>query len=165
MKPQLRPARASDAPRLTRIAHAAKRHWGYPQAWILLWRRGLSVRPDHLRRHAVTVALVRGQIAGFASVRIAGRGASLEHLWILPVAMGQGIGRALLEHVLRTCARRGVRVLEVIADPNATGFYRDLGGRNAGMVRSAPAPRTLPRLRFVPMLGSRRSGNLRRGAP
>lgn len=152
MPPRLRPARPADAPGLTRIAHAAKRHWRYPEAWIVLWRAGLTVRPAHLRNHAVTVALSRGRIAGFVSVRIAGRGAGLEHLWVLPAAIGRGLGRALLGHALRHCARRGVRVLEVSADPNAAGFYRALGGRDAGTVNAVPAPRKLPHLRFRPML-------------
>lgn len=162
---RLRPARPADAPRLTRIAHAAKRYWGYPAAWIRLWRASLTVRPAHLRRHAVTVALLRGRIAGFVSVRIAGRGAELEHLWVLPAAIGRGVGGALFAHALRRCARRGARVLEVSADPNAAGFYRALGGRDAGTTDSVPAPRKLPHLRFVPVLGSRRRGKPGRGKP
>lgn len=165
MPARLRPARAADAPRLTQIAHAAKRHWGYPEAWIALWRAGLSVRPAHLRSHAVTVALSRGRVAGFVSVRIAGRSAELEHLWVLPAAIGRGLGRALLAHALRHCARRGVRVLEVAADPYAAGFYRALGGRDAGAVRSVPVPRKLPCLRFDTLLGSRRREKPRGGTP
>ena len=165
MRVRLRPARPADAPRLTRIAHAAKRHWGYPEAWIRLWRAGLTVRPAHLCRHAVTVALLRGRISGFVSVRIEGRGAELEHLWVLPAAIGRGVGRVLFAHALWRCARRGVRGLGVTADPNAADFYRALGGRDAGTVRSVPPPRKLPHLRFVPVLGSRRRGKPRGGKP
>lgn len=165
MRVRLRSARPADAPRLTRIAHAAKRHWGYPDAWIVLWRAGLTVRASHLRRHAVTVALSRGRIAGYVSVRIEGRVAELEHLWVQPAVIGRGVGRALFAHALCRCARRGVRVLGVTADPNAADFYRSRGGRDAGTVRSVPAPRKLPHLRFVPVLGSRRRGKPRGGKP
>lgn len=41
----LRPATPADAAVLTEIAHAAKRHWGYPERWVQLWRAALTITP------------------------------------------------------------------------------------------------------------------------
>jgi GNAT superfamily N-acetyltransferase len=47
----------------------------------------------------------------------------LEHLWVLPDWMGQGIGRALFRHAAERAAARGALSLTIEADPNAEPFY------------------------------------------
>jgi predicted N-acetyltransferase YhbS len=48
---------------------------------------------------------------------------------VLPERMGEGVGRALFEHALRTAASLGAGVVGIEADPNAEGFYRRMGAR------------------------------------
>ena len=55
----VRRAFGSEAPVLTRVARAAKRHWKYPEAWIARWRDALTVTPAFVERHPVRCA-VRG---------------------------------------------------------------------------------------------------------
>ena len=37
----------------TRIAFAAKRHWGYPERWIKYWSDGLTIAPEFARNNEV----------------------------------------------------------------------------------------------------------------
>ena len=75
----------------------------------------------------------------------------LEHVWVEPALHRRGVGRRLVMRALETARARGARVVELLADPYATGFYERLGARLAGQVH-APMPgardRTLPRYEF-----------------
>ena len=145
---RLRDAAAEDAPRLTEIAHAAKRHWGYPEGWIEAWRDALTLTPGAIRRWRVRVAVAEDALAGFHAVSVDGDAAALEHLWIDPPWIGSGIGRMLFEDAVRTAAAHGARELVIDSDPHAEAFYLRMGARRAGEV-PAPMdgiPRILPRL-------------------
>jgi GNAT superfamily N-acetyltransferase len=143
-----RAAVPADAPALSRIALAAKRHSGYPDEWIELWRRELTVTPEDVECDYFSVAEKSAQIAGFISVSVAGHNAEIEHLWELPEFIGQGVGRALLQQALDWCASRGLTSARVVADPNALGFYL-AGGKLIGRQASVPAPRELPVVQFT----------------
>src|SRR2546425_12745676 len=58
-------ARPDDAATLTEIAFAAKRHWGYPKAWIESWRDVLTVRPEFIAGHETYAAIDEGRAVGF----------------------------------------------------------------------------------------------------
>ena len=42
----IRRAKPAEAEVLTEIAHAAKRHWGYPENWIEHWKNDLTITPE-----------------------------------------------------------------------------------------------------------------------
>lgn len=142
----IRRAVSGDAAGLTAVAHAAKRHWGYPESWIALWERELTVSAELIERYPVHAAVERNVVAGFYALTFAGADCELEHFWVAPARMGAGVGRALFEHAVERCRAIGARRLWISADPNAEGFYRRLGARRVGEVPSTPAGRTLPRL-------------------
>ena len=146
----LRPATAEDCPRLSEVALAAKAHWGYPQAWLDVWREELTLTPEKLEAWRVTVAEVGGRIVGFAALgpATADRSlAELEHLWVDPESMGLGVGRRLMAAVVEQLRTLDVAGLEILSDPNAVGFYERLGARREGSVTGEllGQPRVLPR--------------------
>jgi ribosomal protein S18 acetylase RimI-like enzyme len=59
-------------------------------------------------------------------------GLHLDHLWIIPAAMGRGIGRALFEHAAEQARALGLATIKIEADPNAEGFYQRMGARRVG---------------------------------
>jgi GNAT superfamily N-acetyltransferase len=142
----IRRAVANDAAALTAIAHAAKRHWKYPEAWIALWQRDLTVSPEFIERYPVHAAVEADVLVGFYALTFASADCELEHFWVVPARMGTGIGRMLFEHAVERCRAIGAGRLWISADPNAEAFYRRLGARRVGDVPSTPAGRTLPRL-------------------
>lgn len=141
----IRPAVPSEAARLTDIAHAAKRHWGYADELLTLWRDDLTVTAANLAERPFYCAAQDGAIVGFHALST--DGGELEHLWVDPPAMGRGHGAALLGHAVE-CARRisGGGLLRIASDPHAEGFYLRMGAVRAGEVPSSPAGRVLPLL-------------------
>lgn len=147
----LRAATPADSAALTAIAQEAKAFWGYPPAWLAAWSAALTIEPDWLRANMAYVAAEREVAVGFVGVVAEAGGTwTLEHLWVRPGAMGQGVGRALLLRAQEIARAGGAVALELDADPFAESFYLRLGARRIGEV-SAPVlgiPRALPRLRF-----------------
>jgi GNAT superfamily N-acetyltransferase len=143
-------AAPSDADALTRIAHAAKRHWGYPERWIALWRNDLTVTSDFISGNEVFVAKSGEELIGFYALAFDDDKAELEHLWVRPDHIGCGAGRKLFEHARSRAASMGVAVMEISSDPNAEGFYLKMGARRVGEVVSEieGSRRALPRLVF-----------------
>jgi ribosomal protein S18 acetylase RimI-like enzyme len=125
-------ARPEDAPRLTEIAFAAKRHWGYPERWIEGWRDTLTMRPEFIAANVACSAVEDDYVAGFYVLTTEEDGLHLDHLWIRPAAMRRGIGRALFEHAIDQARNSGFAAIKIEADPNAEGFYKRMGATRAG---------------------------------
>ena len=125
-------ARPEDATRLTEIAFAAKRHWKYPEAWIESWREDLTINAEFLRDHETYVAMVDNHLAGFYAFEHTRGKLELSQMWVLPEAMGHGVGRALFRHAVKRARALGFHALEIESDPNAEGFYLRLGARRVG---------------------------------
>jgi GNAT superfamily N-acetyltransferase len=125
-------AKPEDAAALTEIAHAAKRHWGYPERWIESWRDILTMRPEFIAANVTYSAMEDGRAIGFYLLTTESDGLHLDHLWIIPHAMGRGIGRALFEHAVEQTRKLGHRTLRIEADPNAEGFYTRMGAQRVG---------------------------------
>lgn len=146
---RMRRARRGDCRDLTRIARAAKRFWGYPEKLLRLWDPDLRITPGFAARHGVYCAVGDGGVVGFYALSGRGPGRELKHMWVDPERIGSGIGRLMFAHSLGRLRRMGVTKLTIVSDPHAEGFYRKLGARRVGKVRSKPAGRTLPVLAFT----------------
>jgi ribosomal protein S18 acetylase RimI-like enzyme len=129
---QIKAARPEEAVRLTEIAFAAKRHWGYPENWMKSWREILTVTPDFIATHETFSAVIDDQSVGFYALRQKGTRLDLLHLWVLPKWMRRGIGRSLFCHALERVKALGFRELEIESDPNAEGFYQRMAARRVG---------------------------------
>ena len=143
-------AASTDASLLTEIAHAAKRHWGYPERWIESWRDTLTIRTEFITANVAYCAMEDAHPVGFYLLTNESDGLHLDHLWIAPHAMGRGIGRALFEHALEQTKRLGHRTLKIEADPNAEGFYTRMGARRiaVNVTRVEDQSRELPLMRY-----------------
>src|SRR5688572_10208167 len=150
MRIEIRRAYPEEADTLTEIAHAAKRHWNYPESWILQWQTDLTITREFITNHEVFSATINGEIAGCCALVVTHSLAEIEHMWIRPEQMGSGVGRALFEHARARAVELGANVLELSADPYAEGFYARMGAKRIGEV---PADmdgqsRVLPRMRI-----------------
>ena len=148
---EIRRARPDEAETLTALAQAAKRHWNYPPEWIDSWKSDLTLTPEFIANNEVFVAIVDDSIAGCCALVESESLVELEHMWIYPEQMGQGVGRALFEHTARRAVELGFSELELSADPNAEPFYQRMGATRIGDV---PADmfgeaRVLPRMRVA----------------
>ena len=146
---QIRRATPGEADTLTSIAHAAKRHWNYPEKWIEQWSADLTITPDFIAHNDVYVAVAGGDIAGCCALVVGDSLAELEHMWIDPQRMGNGVGRALFEYTKQRALELGLAELELSADPNAEGFYERMGAKRIGEIQADMdgQPRVLPRMK------------------
>jgi GNAT superfamily N-acetyltransferase len=126
-------AAPADAARLTAIALASKRHWDYPEDWLARWTAAMTLTPDFITRNEVYSAALAGERIAFYGLIPSRPKAVLEHLWVLPEFMGQGIGRGLFAHALARCRELGIARLEIQSDPHAQGFYTRMGARQVGV--------------------------------
>ena len=150
MNVEIRRAHPNEAEVLTTIAHAAKRHWKYPEDWIAQWKLDLTITPEFMRDNEVFVAVLNAQIVGCCALVLTDSLAEIEHMWLRPEYMGSGIGRALFTHATGRAKERGARILELSGDPNAEGFYARMGAKRIGEITggmSGEVNRTLPRMR------------------
>ena len=145
----IRPASADEAPVLTRIAHDAKRHWGYPEHWIKHWESDLTISADFIRDNHVYVAEEDGEIQGFYALSVIGDRAELEHMWVTPGRIGTGVGKELFLDAMERAAALNVNAVEILADPNAAGFYKHMGATQIGEIDASldGQSRTLPRMK------------------
>jgi predicted N-acetyltransferase YhbS len=145
----VRRARPSEADELTQLARGAKASWGYPADWLDSWREELTITADYVMRHQVFVADTGDGLAGVAALERVGGEAVLEHVWVAAGRQRQGIGEALVRHVLAVAREAGDRIVRVTSDPQALGFYERLGGRVSA---HAPAPMPGEPDRALPVL-------------
>jgi GNAT superfamily N-acetyltransferase len=96
-----------EADHLTALAHAAKRHWGYPESWIAHWKSDLTITTEFISTNEVFVALAGKDIIGCSALVLSDSVAELEHMWIKPEYMGKGVGRELLAQVTNRAAQFG----------------------------------------------------------
>ena len=124
---QIRRAKPDEADVLSEIAHAAKRHWGYPENWIRQWKSDLTITPEFIAKNEMYVAMYGEEIVGCCAIAFSESLVELEHMWIRPEHIGAGVGRALFVHVKERAAQLKIPALEISADPNAEGFYERMG--------------------------------------
>lgn len=147
---QIRRAVPQDSDALTALSLSSKAHWGYDPAFIEATRDDLIVTPEFITRHPTYLAENRdehpGPITGFYGLEPLGRDTmELEFLFVAPEHMGKGMGRRLLAHATATARDLGYRIIHIISDPHAEGFYRAMGAEPHGRWRSPVIPgRTLP---------------------
>lgn len=119
----------------------------------LQWRASLANRGDRdsLLANPDAIALPGEQIAdghvfvaeydntivGFAAVLPRDDGnAELDALFVDPGLWKRGLGRLLIDHCAALARGRGARILHVVGNPHAEGFYARCGFRTTGTVET-----------------------------
>jgi GNAT superfamily N-acetyltransferase len=105
-------------------------------------RDALLAHPDaielpaaHIASGHVFVAERDGAIVGFATVMPRADGsAELDALFVDPALWKRGVGRLLVERCADVARERAARVLHVVGNPQAEGFYVACGFRAHGTV-------------------------------
>jgi len=131
--PLFRRALPQEAATLTQIALTAKQSWGYPDEWMAEWRPDLTIAPGYIASSPVWVVETEGRVAGFLGLMHAGGQWHLDHLWVLPVFQGRGLGRALFDEAVRQARAAGTTELRIKSDPNAEPFYLKMGAVRTGL--------------------------------
>jgi len=138
----VRGARAGEAAALTALAVRSKAHWGYDDAFMRSSQASLTVGDADIAAGRVLVAERDHLVFGLARVEPDGE---LGLLFVDPLALNRGVGRALFDAAAALARRLGARRMAILADPNAALFYERMGARFVSHAPSDAIPgRTLP---------------------
>jgi GNAT superfamily N-acetyltransferase len=146
---EIRRAVPSEAPALTALARRSKAYWGYSKEFMRSFEEELTYSGDQVGGSDLTffVGEANGAMGGFYALsRVLPLEYELEALFVEPELIGQGLGRALLEHATCTVRSLGGESLIVQADPHTEDFYRAGGGERIGTRESGSIPN-----RFLPL--------------
>jgi GNAT superfamily N-acetyltransferase len=145
----IRPARVGESDALSALMLRSKAHWGYDDAFLEACRPWLVVTEASIAAGDVVVAERDGVAVGVASVIDEPPEVELDVCFVDPVAIGDGVGRLLVDAARDLARARGATAMRVQSDPHAESFYARLGAVHVGDVVSAVDPgRRLPLLRF-----------------
>ena len=144
----IREAEPGEAKSLSALALRSKAHWGYSDEFIDSCKAELTYHSCHIESNSFEFVVAERQkiIAGFYALTLVEETAfELDALFVEPDHIGEGIGRLLIEHALKTVAIRGGEGLIIQGDPNAEGFYLAAGAELIGSRASESIPgRMLP---------------------
>lgn len=127
---------------------ASKGYWGYSHEQLETWRSNLRFEETYIARNTVKLILKDDEVIGFFAI-VKGDTNELDHLWLLPKAIGKGYGNLVFAQIIAECNRLDMSNFYITSDPHAEGFYLKKGAMKVGEVYSEPQKRMLPKLIFT----------------
>ena len=141
---------AEDFSKLTDICIKTKKHWGYPDYLMDLWKDDLTITPRFIRNNIIMkIQNEKSEILGFGMVNQNGNENvyEIKHLWVLPEYSEKSVGRLLLEQLEGRVGHR--KTIKVVTDPHTLSFYRKYGYHKVGEAKSKPDGMALPVLKKI----------------
>lgn len=143
-----------EADELTRIMFDSKRHWGYPEEWFKLWE-DMTITPEKIRTWDFYVGRIQNEIVFFYSIKpLSTLGHfELEDCFVAPQHIGKGYGKILFDDVIvklkdKTKNTHDRASLRIMSDPNAEGFYLQMGAIKIGEEPTKIPDRMFPILEY-----------------
>jgi len=140
-------AEAKHAELLRDTLITSKGYWGYSQEQLEQWRSNLKFEEEYFARNIVKLVMAESEVIGFFAI-VKGDIDELDHLWLLPKAIGKGYGNLVFDEILLECKAQDITEFYIISDPDAEGFYLKKGALKVGEFYSEHQKRMLPKLKF-----------------
>ncbi len=125
----------------------SKSYWGYSTEQLEYWRSIVKFDAAYIQENKVVLICSTSKVVGFFAIK-RGDTDKLDHLWLLPEAIGKGIGNIAFDEILKQCTRLGILTFLITSDPDAEGFYLRKGAIQESHIWSDAQKRMLPQLRF-----------------
>ncbi len=126
----------------------SKSYWGYTTEQLEYWRGIVKFEASYIENNTVKVISLNSKIIGFFAIK-RGENDELDHLWLLPEAIGKGIGNIAFDEILVHCKQQGISSFLITSDPDAEGFYINRGAIRVAQVMSEAQNRMLPQLKYT----------------
>ncbi len=141
-------ALSSDAKRITELTIQSKDYWNYGPKQIEEWRDELTITPEYINENQVYKLKITDKLIGFYAYRPENqKKVKLNFLFVEPEYIGKGYGKLLLSDFLKRIGKKFEKVV-LDADPNAEKFYRRMGFKVIGQLKSSIENRSLPIMEF-----------------
>ncbi len=138
-------ATTSDAKVLTQLTIRSKAYWGYSKQQMLDWTEALTLPPSYFSTKEVYKLMANNQPIGYYSyTRLTAAVMKLENLFIDPEFIGKGFGKLLLLDFLNRIEQEDFATVTLDSDPNAQEFYKRLGFKVVGQMKTPVKDRYLP---------------------
>lgn len=136
-----------EAPHLRDLFYRSKAYWGYDEAFMQALRAEMGIQPEEIISGWV-YGLVdhTGRTLGYYHLLLREDHLHLEDLFIEPDCIGKGYGRRLFDHAVETARALGYSSFTFESDPNAEGFYLQLGAIRTGEHESIIPGRFIPHM-------------------
>lgn len=145
----IREARPDEHNELSALAMRSKGHWGYSSEFLESCRAELTYDAAECGSGRIWVAVAESEPVGFSFLSGHPPTGELAALFVDPIAIGTGVGKVLLAHVLHAASAERFARLALDADPAAESFYLHFGATRIGSSPSGSIPeRELPHLVF-----------------
>ena len=129
---------------LTETAMISKKTWGYSDDLMTLWKPDLEVSCEYILKNKVVKVFDRDKFVGFFGLKlIENNQVELDNLWFRPGCINKGYGRLVFQHIVNYLKLNGHKKFELVAEPNAKGFYDKMGGKVTGQFQSKVSGRFL----------------------
>jgi GNAT superfamily N-acetyltransferase len=105
---------------LTAITKKAKAYWGYSDEQIKIWSKLLTITPTYIETQSVYKLVIDAKTVGYYSFFYEDEHTiKLDSLFILPVYIGKGLGRILMNDFLILVKRNNVNKRILDSESNA----------------------------------------------
>ena len=109
-----------------------------------LWKTDLEVSQEYILKNEVVKVYERNRFIGFYGIKFTNKDeAEIDHLWLLPEKIRQGLGRLIFNHIFVCLKSKKYKKATLVAEPNAKGFYEKMGGIVIGQHQSKVSGRFL----------------------
>ncbi len=138
-----RKARPGESLLLSELVFRSKSHWSYTREFMTACRAELKLSESDISnpaRHYVVAESNETTIECNPLERLLPDKYELEALFVEPIYIGQGVGRALIEHAKSHARCLGAASMQIQGDPNAMAFYLAAGGIQIGVRDSESIP-------------------------
>lgn len=151
---EIRKVDASEAQKLTQLAHLAKAYWGYSPKFMDAFDDELTIKAEDLDndRYLFRVGTCDGSICSFYALDLeseADDSIEMSALFVEPTAIGKGLGQRLFEHAVQKARALGASHMMIHSDPYAEKFYTKMGATKIKDIPSRSVEgRDIPLLKF-----------------
>src|SRR3954463_2178481 len=129
-------ADVTDAEILSQIAMESKQFWGYSNEQMQMWQDELTISADYILKNEVVKCYDSNELVGFFAIVDENGIIEIDHLWLKPNQLRKGFGKIIFEEIRKMLSKKNKTNFQLVAEPNAIGFYAKMGGKPVGSFES-----------------------------
>lgn len=135
---------SADSELLSETCKASKKIWGYSDELIQLWKSDLEISEAYILNNKVVKVYDGESFVGFFAIKFSeNENPEIDHLWLKPENIRRNYGREIFKFMTNFLSSNNYKMVTLIAEPNAIGFYEKMGGINIGKFESKVSGRFL----------------------